>query len=168
VRYWDKAGTEAGGKFSAGALVGKRSNGRFLIANMVRGQWSAMTRENVIKQTALIDRQACGNLSIWAEQEPGSGGKESAESTIRNLAGFTIRAERVTGDKVTRAGPLSAQVEAENVDLLLGDWNEAFLTEAQNFDGVSGFTDQIDAAGGAFNKLTTGPRPVRQRPLGLG
>ena len=30
---------------------------------------------------------------------------------------------------------------------------EAFLTEAQNFDGVHGYTDQIDSASGAFNKL---------------
>ena len=164
VRYWDKAGTEGGGKFTAGALVGRRECGRFIIADVVRGQWSAQNRENVIKQTAFMDRARYGNVLNWVEQEPGSGGKESAENTIRNLAGFNVRAERVTGDKVTRAGPLSAQVEATkgvgNVDLLLGDWNEAFLVEAQNFDGVHGFMDQIDAAGGAFNKLTIGEQAV--------
>ncbi len=164
VRYWDKAGTEGGGKFTAGALVGRRECGRFIIADVVRDQWSAQNRENVIKQTAFMDRQRYGNVSNWVEQEPGSGGKESAENTIRNLAGFNIRAERVTGDKVTRAGPLSAQVEAisgvGNVDLLLGDWNEAFLVEAQNFDGIHGFMDQIDAAAGAFNKLTIGEKAV--------
>jgi predicted phage terminase large subunit-like protein len=156
VRYWDKAGTEGGGKYSAGVLMGKRSNGRFLIADIVRGRWSALNRETVIKQAAEADR-ARGDVANWVEQEPGSGGKESAENTVRNLAGFTIHAERVTGDKVTRAGPLSSQAEAGNVDLLAGPWNEAFLAEAHNFDGVRGFTDQIDAASGAFNKLTGGP-----------
>ena len=39
------------------------------------------------------------NYSIWQEQEPGSGGKESAENTTRNLAGYAIHTERVTGRK---------------------------------------------------------------------
>lgn len=165
IRYWDKAGTEGGGKRTAGVLMGQRTNGRFIIANVVKGQWSSLNREKEIKKTAQMDRQTYGEVEIWQEQEGGSGGKESAEATVRNLAGFTVRSERVTGDKVTRAGPLSAQAEAENVDLLLANWNEDFLTEAQNFDGVHGFSDQIDAASGAFNKLAGGPRPIKVRKL---
>jgi predicted phage terminase large subunit-like protein len=165
VRYWDKAGTQGGGKFSAGVLMGRRPTGRVLIADIVRGQWSAGHRETIIKQTADADR-ARGIVTIWIEQEPGSGGKESAENTVLNLAGHVIRVDKVTGDKVTRANPLSAQVEAGNVDLLspLGapingvTALEAFLVEAQNFDGVHGFSDQVDAAAGAFNKLLLGGR----------
>lgn len=153
VRYWDKAGTEGGGKFSAGVLLGLMPDKRTLIADVVRGQWSAGNRETVIKQTAEADRLKYGAVDIWCEQEPGSGGKESAENTIRNLGGFSIRAERVTGSKLARAGPLAAQAEAKNVLLLAGAWNEAFLVEAQNFDGASGFMDQIDGASGAYNKL---------------
>jgi len=170
VRYWDKAGTEGGGKFSAGVLVGKRANGRTVLANVVRGQWSALNRETIIKQTAESDRARFGNVEIWTEQEPGSGGKESAEATVRMLAGFAVHSDRVTGDKVTRAGPLAAQVEAGNIDLLspLGEPAagtqvsalEAFLVEAQNFDGA-GVCDQIDAASGAFNKVHGGPAPAR-------
>jgi predicted phage terminase large subunit-like protein len=185
VRYWDKAGTEGGGKFSAGGLMGKRKSGRYLLANMVRGQWSPHNREEVIKQTAEADRKRFGRVVIWEEQEPGSGGKESAINTIRNLAGHEVHAERVTGSKPTRAGPLSSQAEAGNVDLLddavdldTGQmnpspdpkcrWNESFLAEAENFDGVHGYSDQVDAAGGAFNKLTTGPQPVRALPTRWG
>jgi predicted phage terminase large subunit-like protein len=178
VRYWDKAGTEGGGKFSAGALMGKRSSGRFILADMVRGQWSARNREEIIKQTAEADKERFPgkDIDVWVEQEPGSGGKESAETTIINLAGHTVHAERVTGNKVTRAGPLSAQAEAENVDLLADrvlnetgePWNEAFLAEAENFDGETGFSDQIDAAGGAFNKLMLAPGPVQQVDIGWG
>lgn len=167
VRYWDKAGTEGGGKFSAGVLMGKRSNGRFLIADVERGQWSALNREAVIKQKAQADR-ARGNVAVWVEQEPGSGGKESAEATVRNLAGSNAHAERVTGDKITRAQPFSAQCEAGNVDMLTAAWNEDFLVECQNFDGVHGFTDQVDAASGAFNKLTGGPQPARLRAFNWG
>jgi predicted phage terminase large subunit-like protein len=160
VRYWDKAGTEGGGKWSAGVLMGRRAAGRFIVADVVRGQWSSLNRETVIRQTAEADK-ARGNVDIWVEQEPGSGGKESAETTIRNLAGFTIHAERVTGDKLTRSGPFTAQVEAGNVDLFVAHWNEKFLAEAQNFNGLTGVMDQIDASSGALNKLSVGPRPVR-------
>lgn len=153
VRYWDKAGTEGGGKFTAGVLMGARQCGRYVIADVERGQWSAANREKVLKQKAITDALLAAPVSIWVEQEPGSGGKESAENTVRNLSGFVIRSERVTGDKVTRAGPLSAQAEVGNVEVLAAEFTEAFLREAQNFDGVHGYMDQIDAASGAFNKL---------------
>jgi predicted phage terminase large subunit-like protein len=162
VRYWDKAGTEGGGKFTAGVLMGLRKNGRLIIADVERGQWSSGQRENVIRQKAQYDATHLVKYEAWVEQEPGSGGKESAENTIRKtLAGFDAHAERVTGDKLTRARPLSAQAEAENVDLLRGAWNEDFLSEAHSFDGVTGFTDQIDAASGAANKLLLAPRKIK-------
>jgi len=101
VRYWDKAGTEGGGKRSAGVLVGARSCGRYVVADVVKGHWGARNREEVIAQTAEADRFRCrGNIKIWVEQEPGSGGKESAEATVINLAGHEARAERVTGTRL--------------------------------------------------------------------
>jgi len=161
VRYWDKAGTQDGGKYSAGVLMAQLRDKRVLIVDVERGQWSALNRETVIKQKADADRQTFGDVDIWVEQEPGSGGKESAEASVRNLAGHTVRVDKVTGDKVTRANPLSAQAEAGNVLLMAGSWTEAFLKEAHSFDGVHGYSDQIDAAAGAFNKLTLGPAPAR-------
>jgi predicted phage terminase large subunit-like protein len=155
VRYWDKAGTQGGGKYSAGVLLGQREdNGKWLIADVVRGQWSAHNRETIIKQTANADHQLGRRVTIWIEQEPGSGGKESAENTVLNLGGFEVRVDRVSGDKVTRAGPLSAQAEAGNIELMQRPWTEAWLNEAQNFDGEHGYMDQVDASSGAFNKLT--------------
>lgn len=154
VRYWDKAGTQGSGKYSAGVLMGRRSNGRFIIADVVRGQWSAGNRETVIKQTAQADARRGVGVTIWIEQEPGSGGKESAENTVLNLAGHVIKVDRVTGDKVTRAGPLSAQAEAGNIDVLNADWTEPLLKEFHSFDGTHGFSDQVDAGAGGFNKLT--------------
>lgn len=153
VRYWDKAGTQDGGKHSAGVLMGLRPDMRAVIVDVTRGQWSSGNREKVIRQKAEQDGE---HVAVWIEQEPGSGGKESAENTVRNLYGFNVHVDRVTGDKVTRAGPLSSQAEAGNVELVRGPWNEAFLVEAQNFDGIRGSSDQIDAASGAYNKLCAG------------
>jgi len=153
VRYWDKAGTQDGGKFSAGVRIGRRSSGRFIVADVVKGQWSARNREAVIRQTAATDATLSAPVATWVEQEPGSGGKESAENTVLNLAGYVIHSERVTGDKVTRAGPLSAQAEAGNVDVLQAPWTEGYLAEMHRFDGVKGVMDQVDASSGAFNKV---------------
>ena len=154
VRYWDKAGTEGGGAFTAGVLMHKLTDGKFIIADVIRGQWSAGRREKEILQTAKLDGVT---VHVWIEQEPGSGGKESAENTVVNLAGFVIKVERVTGSKVVRAEPFAAQVENGNVMCLHKEWTKAFIDEARLFPNGK-YKDQIDAAGGAFNKMTLGVR----------
>jgi predicted phage terminase large subunit-like protein len=117
----------------------------------------------VIKSTAQED-SALGRVETWVEQEPGSGGKESAEATIKNLAGHIVRADRVTGSKEVRAEPFAAQAEAGNVLLVRGDWNRPFVDELTVFPSGR-YRDQVDAASGAFNKLalvgqvTTAPNP---------
>jgi predicted phage terminase large subunit-like protein len=153
-RYWDKAGTADDGAYTVGVLMAKSKDNVFYVVDVVRGQWSALQREQVIKQTAIEDRNLYGNNTVWVEQEPGSGGKESAESTIRNLAGFTIRAERVTGSKEARAEPYAAQAEAGNVKLIQGDWNQVYKSELAAFP-FGMYADQVDASSGAFNKLVT-------------
>ena len=96
-------------------------------------------------------RQAASAIGI--EQEPGSGGKESAETTIRNLAGWRVTADRPTGDKVVRAEPYAAQVQGGNVLLVRGAWNRDFIDEHVSFP-VGRAKDQVDAASAAFNLLT--------------
>ncbi len=150
VRYWDKAGSEDTGKFTAGVLMAEAER-TFYIEDAVRGQWSALGRETVIKQQAQLDT-ARGEVEIWHEQEPGSGGKESAEATTRNLAGFVVHAERPTGDKDVRMEPFAAQAEAGNVKLVRGAWNAAWLDEICAIPNGT-YRDQGDATSGAFNKL---------------
>ena len=149
IRSWDKAGTQDAGAYTVGVLMHKMKDGSFVVEDVKRGQWSAAQREAVIKQTAELDGL---DVSIWIEQEPGSGGKESAESSIQKLQGYKVHAERVTGDKVTRAEPYSAQVEISNVKLLLGEWNREFIKEHELFPNGK-YKDQVDASSMAFNKL---------------
>jgi len=157
IRYWDKAGTEDGGAWTAGVKMARTKDGEYIVLDVVRGQWAAPRREAVIRQTAESDGR---EVKIWIEQEPGSGGKESAEATIKNLAGFTCKAERATGDKAVRAEPYSVQVEAGNVKLLKADWNQAYIDEHKSFP-VGKFKDQIDAASGSFNRLSRAePTPL--------
>jgi predicted phage terminase large subunit-like protein len=168
VRYWDKAGTEAGGDYSAGVLVAA-VGGIWYVVNVVRGQWSIRQRNAIIEQTAEMDTQRFGDgLTIVVEQEPGSSGKESAEFTIGQLAGYHVVADKVTGSKVIRAQPFADQCEAGNVRLVRGAWNNTFIDEAETFP-LGDYLDQIDAAAGAFAfACRRRPSVIVDRPLVLG
>ena len=156
VRAWDKAGVQGGGDYTAGVLVA-RHEGVYYVEHVVRGQYSSLKRNEVILQTAQVDAaRGPAGVPIWVEQEGGSGGKESAEISLRELAGFIVRAERSTGEKATRAMPLAAQVEAGNVCVVRGDWNAAFLDELSSFP-TGTHDDQVDAASMAFNKIALNP-----------
>ena len=150
LRYWDKAATEGGGARTAGVLIARTDQGLFYIEDVVAGQWSALRREQIMRATAERDGRS---TEIWTEQEPGSGGKESAEASVRNLAGFSVYTDRVTGEKVERARPLAAQCEAGNVRLVRGSWNQAYLEELCAFP-LGSYADRVDASSGAFNKLS--------------
>lgn len=153
VRYWDKAATEGGGAFTVGVLMGLDKKGRFWVLDVVRGQWDSSQREGVICQTALMDGK---NVVIGIEQEPGGGGKESAESTVSRLAGFIVVVQRATVNKALRADPFSVQVNARNVTMKKAEWNFDFLNELKFFPN-STYKDQTDASSGAFTVLTSLP-----------
>ncbi len=163
VRYWDKAGTDAKknkrAAYTVGVKMHKLRNGKFLISDVKRGQWSTEKRENIIRKTAEADGK---QVEVGIEEEGGSGGPESADSTIKNLAGFKCFKDKATkseGDKVTRADTYSVQVNNGNVLLLNGDWNSDFVEEHRFFP-YGTFKDQIDASSGAFRSLA-GKKQVR-------
>lgn len=155
VRYWDKAGTEGGGKFSCGVMIAfDPIDNDYYVEDLVRGQWSANRRETIIKQTAQLDAKEYGQYDVetWIEQEPGSSGKDMAQFTIANLVGFSIQADRPTGDKVLRSRPLAAQAEGRNVKILNTSWTKSYLDRVAAFPyGV--YSDDVDASSGAFNKI---------------
>lgn len=151
IRFWDKASTPNGGDRTAGVRMSKGKSGIYYVEDVVLGQWDAGKRERVMKDTAQRDGP---QTRIWIEQEPGSGGKDSALYSIRNLAGFAARAVRSSGDKEIRADPFAAQCEAGNVKLIRGRWNHEYLEELCSFPNGK-HDDQVDASSGAFARLST-------------
>jgi len=153
VRYWDKAATDKkenpGSCFTAGVKIAKLTNGKYCVLDIVRGQWGTDEREDRIRQTAQLDGP---EVEIWIEQEPGSGGKDSARSTVKNLAGFKCLVEIPSGDKVTRADPFSVQVNWGNVCCVIAEWTQAYLQELGVFP-FGARKDQVDASSGGFNKI---------------
>ena len=155
VRYWDKAGTDDGGCFSVGTLICQHRKA-FYIEDVVRGQWSPAKRNRIMKETAAMDAKKYNNeVKIWMEQEGGSGGKESALISVSDLAGYPVFLDSPSGDKATRAQPLSAQAENGNVYVAEEAWTRDWLDELCTFP-ESKFKDQVDSASGAFNKTTLG------------
>jgi len=150
VRYWDKAGTGGDGAYTVGLLMGLDRDGRFWVLDIVRGQWEAAQRERVIQSTAAIDGK---QVEVGIEQEPGSGGKESAQGTVKRLAGWRVTIDIPKGDKALRADPFAVQVNGGNTSMVSADWNQTYVGEMRFFP-YSKYKDQADASSGAFAMLT--------------
>jgi len=158
VRCWDLAATEktmdGDPAYTAGVLIGKRKNGRYLIADVINKQLSASDVRKLIKLTAQTDRAAYKRVRIRLPKDPGQAGKEQAESYIKFLAGFDVVAVAETGSKEARAEPMAAQWQAGNFDILYGPWNEEYLYQLENFPD-SKFKDMVDASANGFAEIET-------------
>lgn len=158
VRCWDLAATEktenGDPAFTAGVLMGKRKNGRYIVADVVNKQMSASDVRQTIKHTAQQDIAKYKRVKIRLPKDPGQAGKEQAESYIKFLAGFNVVTVAETGSKEARAEPMAAQWQAGNFDVLTGAWNEEYLQQLENFPD-SKFKDMVDASANAFTELET-------------
>jgi predicted phage terminase large subunit-like protein len=68
------------------------------------------------------------------------------------LMGYRVESVVAREDKLVYAGPFSTQVEAGNVDILEGPWNDEYLSELEQFpDGH--LKDCVDATSRAFLAL---------------
>jgi predicted phage terminase large subunit-like protein len=151
VRGWDFAGTKDAGDWTAGIKVSKCTDGYWYVEHATRGQWDSNTVRTNLRNTAEQDGKT---VTVRIPQDPGQAGKDQAQSLVKLLAGFVAKAVRPTGSKYDRAQPAAAQVQAGNVKLVRGKWNQAFLDELENFSGKDGETDdQVDAFADAFNEI---------------
>lgn len=150
-RGWDKAGSSKKGCFTAGVKIGRDFNNRWWVLDVVRGQWEAAEREHMIRRTAETDGRSCVQV---IEEEPGSGGKDSAMMTVKNLGGYRVVRQKPSGDKVLRADVFAAQCNAGNVGMMQGLWNRQYLQELRLFSSTAKFKDQVDATSVIYNWLT--------------
>ena len=154
-RAWDLAATEGGGDYTAGAKIGVYGTGdnrRFIILDMIRGQWSPDNVDSRILKAAEVDGKSC---RIRLPQDPGQAGKRQVQQLTRMLAGYSVQSKPVTGDKVTRAAPFASQVNQGNVSMLRGHWNQALLSELDAFPTEGRPDDAVDALSDAFDDLVS-------------
>lgn len=158
ARGWDLAATsedeEGDPAYTAGVLIGKRKNGRYVVANVTNIRLAAADVRKHVKNTCMIDKQRYKRVTERLPQDPGQAGKEQAQSYIKMLSGYIVKAIAETGSKEARAEPFAAQWQAGNVDLVIGEWNESYLTQLESFP-ESKFKDMVDASSSAFAEIET-------------
>lgn len=156
VRAWDLAATSEaeGGKpaYTAGVLMGKRRNGRYIIIDVINVRQSAAEVRATLRHTAEADRAKYKSVKVRIPQDPGQAGKDQSQSLIKHLAGFSVKVVHETGSKETRAEPVAAQWQAGNFDIVTADWNEAYFSQLESFP-KSKFKDMVDATSMAFSEI---------------
>ena len=156
IRGWDLAATEArpgtDPDWTVGLKMGKSySTGRYFILHAV---WLRAAPHGV--QT-LLSQVAEGDGSPVRQrlpQDPGQAGKAQVPELARVLDGFNVEFENPTGSKLLRFSPFSAQCQAGNVSILVGNWNERLFRELENFPPIRGHDDAADAASTSYHGLT--------------
>jgi predicted phage terminase large subunit-like protein len=156
VRWWDLAATapKAGADpdYTAGVLMGKTRDGRYVVLDVRRVRASPASVEALVKATASQDGRG---VEVWMEQEPGSAGVSTVDHYRRDvLAGYVFHGLRSTGDKAERARPLAAMAEAGHVLLARGPFVKDLLDELETFP-QGGHDDQTDSASAAFLRLAS-------------
>jgi len=161
VRAWDLASTApkhgTDPDWTVGAKWGKDRAGRFYIGDVVRMRGSPDEVEATIVNTAARDGKS---VRISIPQDPGQAGKSQVLYLSKKLAGYRVSSSTETGDKVTRAEPMAAQINVGNVSMLKAPWNDALVAEMRVFPNGT-HDDQVDAGSRAFNELTAKAGPMQ-------
>jgi predicted phage terminase large subunit-like protein len=159
-RGWDTADTsieqdqEGGnrgrGNFTVGTLIGyDPDDEEWYVIDNRRGKLSTGDVHKEIVATAKVD----GKKVMIAE---GSGsGKSATNLRVKSLAGYDYKVmpERESKEeRLTKAGGFRAQCEGGNVNIVVGDWNDAYLDVLEAFP-VGAFDDDVDSTSNAFNRL---------------
>lgn len=160
ARAWDlAASTGSNSDWTAGVRVSRDAMGIFYVEHVERFRGSPAEVERTILSRAATDATA---TAIRLPQDPGQAGKAQAQTLVRMLAGYDVKASPVTGSKEVRATPAAAQAEAGNVKIVAGPWNDAFIDELCTFPSGA-HDDQVDAFADAVNALALTPEaPVAQ------
>jgi len=115
-------------------------DGKLYVADVVRGRWTALKRDQVIKHTA--ERDGPGTK---VKIEVVGGYKDVLEYAKFLLKGkASVSGLTVTADKVARASILEPLFEAGMVYALRGNWSDAWVDELNAFPG-GGHDDQVDS-----------------------
>ncbi|MDE1905827.1 MAG: phage terminase large subunit [Rhodospirillales bacterium] len=155
VRAWDLAASQPGpGRrpdYTVGLKLGMTEDDRLVVLDVRRLQGSPAQVEAAIKDTARLD--GMGTM-ISLPQDPGQAGAAQIAMLMRGLLGFRVVSSPERDAKLVRAMPAATQVDAGNLAIVAGGWNDAFVAEMREFPhGVH--DDQIDALSRAVNSLAT-------------
>lgn len=156
LRYWDfatsevKEGTDP--DYTSGGFGGISGGDLYIIDINRFRETPAVTLKNM-KESSEADGFDTG---IRWEEEKGSAGRFVSSDLVGKFLGYDAQPDPVSGDKVTRAKPLSVAAQHGHVFIVEGPWNADFLSELSTFPKkTSGnHLDQVDCISGLLKCLT--------------
>lgn len=156
ARFWDMAGTEGAGCYTAGPLVAKKGN-KFFVLDMRRDRLAGDDVETLMENTAKLDRTMFRDgmgidVRTRFEREPGSSGKKVAEMLEKKWRSLQIISVSPDADKVTRSGPLASIIRDGDFYVVSDEWTSELLDEMETFPNGE-FKDQVDGLSGAVMEL---------------
>jgi len=142
VRSWDFAHTQDGGDWTVGAKIDYWSSRFYVIADIIRGQWSSGKRDAQLYSAAEMDGK---DTYVIIEREGGAG-IDVIASIKKRMRGWMVYGinPRTGGAKEIRAQPFAAAAEAGMILVAKANWNAALMDELVTWP--KGATkDQVDA-----------------------
>jgi predicted phage terminase large subunit-like protein len=152
VRFWDLAvSIKTSADFSAGALCSFGQ--KFTVHDIRHGK---MTYPDLRQHIIDCAKQDGPDIDIVVEQAGQQVGYINDLQQIPELRGYTVRGQKPTGDKLTRAIRWATRAEAGMVDVCRGDWNQPFFDECNSFSGDDSHEhdDFVDSISGAYQYLS--------------
>lgn len=166
VRFWDMASTKKeklnDPDYTAGARL-SRVDGMTYIEHIEFFREASVEKEKRIQQRTKLDGL---DVQVYAEEEPGSSGKDTISHYQRNvITNVAFRGRRSTGPKEAYIDVLAAQAEAGNVALVRRSdaddaWIEEFLHEAELYP-LGSHDDLIDATAKGYSEISSGSVNIR-------
>jgi predicted phage terminase large subunit-like protein len=152
VRAWDLASSTRG-DWTVGLKLARAYDhayeNTFIVTDIVRFRGPPEEVRATVKTVAQADGYG---TKIWIPRDPAQAGADQADSYIRMLSGYRIEAERMSGDKATRADAAASQTNIGRLGMLRATWNAALIEELAAFPRGA-HDDQVDAPSLAFSKL---------------
>lgn len=162
VRRWDLASTEdprkeqkdalrGGPDYTASVLLAKTARNSFIVLHAL---WERKNEADVWDLMRNIASQDGKRVAVRMEQEPGGSGKRDVAYIRREvLFDYDFAGVPSEGNKLERSRIPASHVQAGNVEVLRGSWNEGFFDFMEAFPNPKVHDDLPDAFNGALKDL---------------
>jgi predicted phage terminase large subunit-like protein len=144
VRAWD-FGATTDGDWTVGLKCSRSESGAFVVEHVTRFRGTPGDVRTRFGAIARQDRDDDPRCVQWIPRDPGQAGVDQVASYQRDFPDLIIRGRRVSSDKVTAFGPVSARAQAGNVSIVHGGWTDEYHAELEAFPSVGVNDDQVDA-----------------------
>jgi predicted phage terminase large subunit-like protein len=159
VRAWDLASSVTG-DWTVGLRLEVVKEGKHSVGWVISDVRRMRGRPDEVRRLVQTVAESDGRgVKVLLPEDPGQAGKDQAQDYIRRLVGFRVVAERMTGDKVTRADAVAGQCNIGRVGMLRAGWNAALIDELGSFP-LGAHDDIVDALSLAFSGVVRRP-PMR-------